>query len=55
VFLNGVRIGMTNESELKVPSGTHKLRFVKGTMEKEEVMTFAPGKNPTRLVRIPMQ
>lgn len=53
VYLNGKLIGKTNVSELKLPSGTHTLRFVKGPKEITKDITVQSGKNPSQMVRIP--
>lgn len=53
VYLNGKLVGRTNVAELKLPSGTHVLRFVKGTKEVTQEITLQPGKNPSRLIRLP--
>ncbi len=46
-------VGSTNVSEIKLPSGTLTLRFVKGPKEVSQEITLQPGKNPSRLVRLP--
>ena len=38
--------------EIKIASGTHAMRFVKGDKEFTQQMTFHPGKNPTQFVRL---
>jgi anti-anti-sigma factor len=53
VYLNGKLVGRTNVAELKLPSGTHVLRFVKGAKEVTQEITLQPGKNPSRLIRLP--
>lgn len=53
VYLNGKLVGRTNVSEIKLPSGTMTLRFVKGPKEVSQEITLQPGKNPSRLVRLP--
>jgi hypothetical protein len=53
VYLNGKLVGRTNVSEIKLPSGTLTLRFVKGPKEVTQEVTLQPGKNPSRLVRLP--
>jgi hypothetical protein len=53
VYLNGKLIGKTNVSELKLPSGTHMLRFVKGPKEVTKEITVQTGKNPSQMVRLP--
>jgi len=53
VFLNGKLIGKTNVSELKLPSGTHMLKFVKGSKETTKEVTVQTGKNPSQMVRLP--
>lgn len=53
VYLNGKLVGRTNVAELKLPSGTHVLRFVKGPKEVTQEITLQPGKNPSRLIRLP--
>jgi anti-anti-sigma factor len=52
IYMDGQLIGKTNISELKVTSGTHTLRFVKGDKEVTKQQTFEPGKNPSMMVRI---
>jgi len=53
VYLDGKLIGKTNVSEIKLPAGTHNLRFVKGPKETSQVITVQPGKNPSKMVRLP--
>ncbi len=53
VYLNGKLIGKTNVSELKLPSGTHVLKFVKGPKEVTKEVTVQSGKNPSQMVRLP--
>lgn len=53
VYLNGKLVGRTNISEITLPSGTITLRFVKGPKEVTQEVTLQPGKNPSRLVRLP--
>jgi anti-anti-sigma factor len=53
VYLNGKLIGKTNVSELKLPSGTHVLKFVKGPKEVTQEVTVQSGKNPSKMVRLP--
>jgi type II secretory pathway pseudopilin PulG len=53
VYMNGKLIGKTNVAELKVLSGTHQMRFVKGGKQITKEMTFQPGKNPSQMIRIP--
>lgn len=53
VYLNGKLVGRTNVSEIKLPSGTLTLRFVKGPKEVTQEVSLQPGKNPSRLVRLP--
>jgi hypothetical protein len=53
VYLNGKLIGKTNVSELKMPSGTHVLKFVKGPKEVTKEITVQTGKNPSQMVRLP--
>lgn len=53
VYLDGKLIGKTNVSELKLPSGTHVLRFVKGAKEVTKEVTVQSGKNPSQMVRLP--
>lgn len=52
VYIGGRRVGRTNDTEIKVPVGTHQVKFVKDGVEKTETMTFSPGKNPTRFVKL---
>ncbi len=52
VYIGGRRVGRTNDTEIKVPVGTHQVKFVKGGIEKTETMTFNPGKNPTKFVKL---
>jgi cytoskeletal protein RodZ len=53
VYMDGKKIGQTNIAELKVSSGSHTMRFVKGAKEVTKQMTFSPGKNPSQMVKIP--
>jgi hypothetical protein len=53
VYLNGKLIGKTNVSEIKLPVGTHNLRFVKGAKETSKAITVQAGKNPSQMVRLP--
>lgn len=52
VYMDGKLIGKTNRDELKIRSGTHTMRFVKGGKEVTKKMTFKPGSNPSQLIRI---
>lgn len=52
VFLNGKLVGKTNVSEIKLPAGTHNLKFVKGVKEISKAITVQPGKNPSQMVRL---
>jgi hypothetical protein len=52
IYIDGKRIGTSNEGELEVPIGTHQVRFVKDGVEKTETVTFNPGKNPTIFVNL---
>jgi len=45
--MDGKLIGKTNISKLNVSPGTHSMKFVKGTIEVTEDMTFKPGDNPS--------
>ena len=53
VYLDGKLVGKTNVSELKLPAGTHNLKFVKGPKELTKAITVQPGKNPSQMVRLP--
>jgi anti-anti-sigma factor len=53
VYLDGKLIGKTNVTELKMPSGPHTLRFVKGGKEVTKQLTLQPGKNPSQMVKLP--
>ena len=53
VYMGDQLVGKTNVSELKLPAGTHSLRFVKGGKEITKEITLKPGKNPSQMVRIP--
>jgi hypothetical protein len=53
VYMDGKLIGKTNVAELKVRSGSHTMKFVKGGKEITKEMTFQPGKNPSQMIRIP--
>lgn len=53
VYIGEQLIGKTNVSELKIPVGTHTLRFVKGGKEITKQLTLQAGKNPSQMVRIP--
>ncbi len=52
VFLDGKLVGKTNVSEIKLPAGTHNLKFVKGVKETTKAITVQPGKNPSQMVRL---
>jgi len=52
VFLDGKLVGKTNVSEIKLPAGTHNLKFVKGVKEVTKAITVQPGKNPSQMVRL---
>ncbi|MFW6209856.1 MAG: PEGA domain-containing protein, partial [Spirochaetota bacterium] len=52
VYMDGKMIGKTNIAELKVVSGKHTMKFVKGAKEVTREMTFQPGKNPSQMIRI---
>jgi hypothetical protein len=48
--MDGKLIGKTNISKLNVSPGTHSMKFVKGTIEVTEDMTFKPGDNPSHFL-----
>ena len=50
VYMDGKLIGKTNISKLNVSPGTHSMKFVKGTIEVTEDMTFKPGDNPSHFL-----
>lgn len=50
VYMDGKLIGKTNISKLNVAAGTHSMRFVKGTIEVTEDMTFKAGDNPSHFL-----
>jgi anti-anti-sigma factor len=50
VYMDGKLIGKTNISKLNVSAGTHSMRFVKGTVEVTEDMTFKAGDNPSHFL-----
>jgi anti-anti-sigma factor len=50
VYMDGKLIGKTNISKLNVSPGTHSMKFVKGTVEVTEDMTFKPGDNPSHFL-----
>jgi len=52
VYMDGKLIGKTNITKLNVLSGTHSMRFVKGTAEVTQDMTFKAGDNPSRFVSV---
>jgi len=52
VYMDGKLIGKTNIAKLNVLSGTHTMRFVKGTAEITQEMTFKPGDNPSKFISI---
>jgi len=52
VYLDGKLVGKTNVSEIKLPAGTHNLKFVKGVKEITKAITVQPGKNPSQMVRL---
>jgi hypothetical protein len=52
VYMDGKKIGKTNIDKLKIKSGTHTMKFVKGSKEVTKQMTFTAGENPSQLVRL---
>ncbi len=52
VYMDGKKIGKTNIAELKISTGKHTMRFVKGAKELTKTMTFTSGKNPSQLIRL---
>ncbi len=50
VYMDGKHIGKTNIAKLNVSSGTHTMKFVKGSKEHTVEMTFKPGDNPAKHV-----
>lgn len=52
VYMDGKLIGKTNIDKLKVTTGTHTMRFVKGDKELSKQMTFKAGENPSQLIRL---
>jgi anti-anti-sigma factor len=50
VYMDGKLIGKTNISKLNVTTGSHSMKFVKGSVEVTEDLTFKPGDNPSHLV-----
>ena len=50
VYMDGKLIGKTNISKLNVSAGTHSMRFVKGSVEVTEDMTFKAGDNPSHFL-----
>ncbi len=52
VYMDGKLIGKTNITKLNVTAGSHSMRFVKGTSEKSQDMTFKAGDNPSQLVNL---
>lgn len=52
VYLGEKFVGKTNVSEIKLPSGTHVLRFVKGSKSIEKTINLNSGRNPSLMVRI---
>lgn len=52
VYMDGTKIGKTNIDKLKIKSGTHVMKFVKGAKELTKQMTFTSGENPSQLVRL---
>lgn len=52
VYMDGKLIGKTNITKLNVISGSHSMRFVKGTAEVTQDMNFKPGDNPSRFVSV---
>jgi anti-anti-sigma factor len=52
VYMDGKLIGKTNITKLNVVSGSHSMRFVKGTAEVTQDMNFKPGDNPSRFVSV---
>jgi anti-anti-sigma factor len=52
VYMDGKLIGKTNITKLNVLSGSHSMRFVKGTAETTQDKTFKAGDNPSWFVSI---
>lgn len=52
VYMDGKLIGKTNITKLNVLSGSHSMRFVKGTQETTQDKTFKPGDNPSWFVSV---
>jgi hypothetical protein len=50
--MDGKLIGKTNITKLNVLSGSHSMRFVKGTQETTQDKTFKPGDNPSWFVSV---
>ena len=55
VFMDGEQIGKTNIGYIKITSGPHTMRFVKGGLDCTKHMTFIEGKNPSQLVKLPCE
>ncbi|MBN2038003.1 MAG: PEGA domain-containing protein, partial [Chitinispirillaceae bacterium] len=55
VFMDGELVGKTNVGYLKITSGPHTMRFVKGGLICTRHMTFVEGKNPSQLVKLPCE
>jgi phosphatidate phosphatase PAH1 len=52
VYMDGIFIGKTNLSKLRVKPGTHKMRFEVNGDSREIEMTFEKGDNRSELVKI---
>lgn len=52
VYMDGKYIGITSKDHLKITSGTHTMEFRKGDIKVIKKMTFKPGKNPSKLIRL---
>jgi anti-anti-sigma factor len=52
VYMDGKLIGKTNISKLTVTAGTHTMKYVKGSAEITEELTFKSGENPSHLIML---
>jgi hypothetical protein len=53
IYMDGRLVGKTNTGYAKVTSGKHTMQFVKGDSTCTREMTFAEGKNPAIVVKLP--
>jgi hypothetical protein len=51
VYIGNRFIGKANQ-KLWMPSGTHEVKFIKGDLEKTEIMTLKDGENTIKVVHL---